>query len=69
MSDPHQGSTQPTAIDDVRRAREQIAQQHGGDFQGHIDETNRATAEARAKLGIPIAPVPKRPHERVGTGA
>ena len=49
-----------TAVDDVRRVREKIADEHAGNVRKHIEETNRATAELCKKLGIKSAPTPQR---------
>jgi hypothetical protein len=49
-----------TAVDDVRRVREQIAAEHRGDLRAHREETIRIAAEYREKLGLrPVQPPPR----------
>lgn len=67
MSDTEQKPLGPTAVDDVRRVREKIARQHGGNLQQHIQETNRIAAEVRAKLNLRLVPAPKVDKRRSGT--
>jgi hypothetical protein len=45
-----------TSVDDVRRVREKIARDHGGDLLAHVRETNRIAAELRSKLNVKPAP-------------
>jgi len=51
-------SESETAVDDVRRVREEIAQQHSGDFRAHMDETNRIFETLRVKLNLKKNPPP-----------
>ena len=44
MGDIRHNNPEPTAADDVRRVREKIAGEHGGDLRKHVEETNRITA-------------------------
>lgn len=67
MSDIEQKPTETTAVDDVRRVREKIARQHGGDLQQHVQETNRIAAELREKLNVRLVPAPKLDNRRSGT--
>jgi len=64
MADIRRNTPEPTAVDDVRRVREKIARQHGGNLREHVEETNRITAGIRAKLKVkvvpPSGPVPRR---------
>ncbi|HEX4795470.1 MAG TPA: hypothetical protein VH370_16860 [Humisphaera sp.] len=55
-----------TAVDDVRRVREQIARQHQGDLKAHRQETNQIAAEYRAKLGLKLVQPPVREDGMVG---
>jgi hypothetical protein len=55
MSDVKTSKSEPTAVDDVRRVREKIAQEHGGDIRKHIEETNRIGEELRAKLKVHLS--------------
>lgn len=48
----------PTAVDDVRRVREEIARQHRGNIREHMDETNRIFEEYRAKLKLTVVAPP-----------
>jgi len=52
----------------VRRVRERIAREHGGDLRKHVEETNRIAAEVRAKLKVKVVapPVPERGRAGVG---
>ncbi|HXE51601.1 MAG TPA: hypothetical protein VN541_01225 [Tepidisphaeraceae bacterium] len=59
MADPKIPHQEPTAVDDVRRVREQIARQHDGDLRAHMEETNRIFEQLRAKLKLKV--VPPRP--------
>jgi len=64
---PH-NSNEGTAVDDVRRVREQIARQHRGDLRAHVEETNRITAEICARLSIKPAAAPAPSPKSAGTG-
>ena len=55
MTEKHHDS-EPTAVDDVRRAREAIARQHGGNFRQHMEETNRIFQEMQARLNLKVVP-------------
>ena len=58
-----------TAVDDVRRVREQIAAQHRGDLRAHCEETNRIVAQFREQLGLKTVQPPsgeRRVQERAG---
>lgn len=67
MTDTPQPEHEPTAVDDVRRVREKIAQQHRGNLQEHIAETNRIGQELRAKLGVRLVESPAQRPRRSGT--
>lgn len=45
-------SESETAVDDVRRVREQIHRESGGDVRKHVAESNRFLAERREALGL-----------------
>ncbi len=53
---------QETGVSDVRRAREEIARQHGGDLAEHVAESNRIADQLREKLrlGRVVQPPPRR---------
>jgi hypothetical protein len=60
---------EPTAVDDVRHVREQIAAQHGGDLRAHLDETSRIFEQMRKKLNLKVVMPPKvnsQPHRAEG---
>jgi hypothetical protein len=65
---PPSNSREETGADDVRRVREQIARQHGGDLAAHVAETNRLAEEVRRRfqLGPVVSPPPSGSH-RSGT--
>jgi hypothetical protein len=63
MSNQHHNTGEPTAVDDVRRVRERIAREYGGDLAKHAEQTNRIAAEIRAKLKIRVVP-PSTPAAR-----
>ena len=57
-----------TSVADVRRVREQIARQHGGNLAEHAAESNRIAAELREKLRLgPVVEPPARRTPRSGT--
>lgn len=49
-------TSEPTAVDDVRRVREKIAHQHKGDLSAHVAESNRIADELCKNLNIRIVP-------------
>jgi hypothetical protein len=49
---------EPTAVDDVRRVREQIAEQHHGNIREHMEETNRIFEQLRVKLRLKLVSPP-----------
>lgn len=57
-----------TAVDDVRRVREKIARQHGGNLREHIAETNRIGEALRVKLNVKLVPARGNASRRSGTG-
>lgn len=59
---------QPTAVDDVRRVRERIDRESGGNVRQHIERSNRILEQYREKLGLKIMPPPSQPARRNGTG-
>lgn len=57
-----------TGVADVRRAREEIAKQHGGNLAEHVAETNRIAEALREKLRLgPVVQPPARRAPRSGT--
>jgi hypothetical protein len=67
MSELRNNKPEPTAVDDVRRVRENIARRHGGDIRKHIAETNRIAEKVRARLNVRLVPAPKIAPRRDGT--
>lgn len=61
------GKTQPTAVDDVRRVRERLDQESGGEIYKHIEQSNRALEKYREKLGLKVVQRPSRPAPHDGT--
>jgi hypothetical protein len=58
-----QSLTQETAVDDVRRVREKIAEQHRGNMREHMEETNRIFEQLRVKLNLKLVSPPARAAE------
>jgi hypothetical protein len=57
-----------TGVTDVRRARETIARQHGGNLAEHVAESNRIADALREKLRLgPVVQPPARRTPRSGT--
>jgi hypothetical protein len=54
MADRASTEHEPTAVDDVRRVREQIAAKHRGNMREHMEETNRIFEQLRAKLNLKL---------------
>jgi len=67
MPDIHPFTPEPTAVEDVRRVRERIDRESGGDMRKHVEETNRIFEQLRQKLQIRLVPAPpaKAPETRV----
>jgi len=53
-----------TAVDDVRRIREQLDRESGGDIRKHVQQTNRVVEALREKLGLKIVQPPDRQQRR-----
>jgi hypothetical protein len=54
-----------TPVDDVRRVRERLDREAGGDIHVLIEQSNKAFEEYRRKLGLrPIRHVPTSPKRR-----
>ena len=67
MADIQHNNPERTAVDDVRRVREKIAREHGGNLRKHVEETNRITAGIRAKLKVKVVPPSGPAKRRAGT--
>ncbi len=64
---PKSQAEELTAVDDVRRVREKIAAQHGGDLRAHMVETNRIFEQLRVKLKLKVTAPPKHGLRPSGT--
>jgi hypothetical protein len=58
MADFSHSTSESTAVDDVRRVRERIHRESGGDLKKHIEETNRVFEALGAKLGVNVVSPP-----------
>jgi len=67
MTDQNIPQSEPTAVDDVRRVREEIASQHGGNIYEHMEETNRLFDAISKQLNLKVVSPPKRGSQRDGT--
>jgi hypothetical protein len=61
MPDIQSQNQEPTAVDDVRRVREQIAKCHQGNIREHMKETNRLFEQMRAELDLKVVLTPEQP--------
>jgi len=50
-----------TAVDDVRRVRERLDHESGGDMRRHIANTNAAFEQLRDRIGLKLVPLPATP--------
>ena len=69
MTNPHIQTSEPTAVDDVRRMREKIDCEYGSDLQGRVDETTQFAAVFRAHFNVRLVPAPKADSKRSGAHA
>jgi hypothetical protein len=61
MAQHEQGPGEETAVDDVRKVRIAIAEQHGGNLREHMEETNRLFEQMRERLNLgAVVPPPER---------
>ena len=69
MTTPNTPKPDETGVTDVRRVREEIARQHGGNLAEHAAESNRIADELREqlRLGPVVQPRPRRT-PKSGTG-
>lgn len=52
---------EPTAVDDVRKVRDRLDRDSGGDLRKHIADTNAAFEKLRNKLGLTLVDAPPAP--------
>lgn len=53
-------TNEQTAVDDVRRIREQIDREAGGDIRKHVEQTNAIVEQYRQELGLRLVEPPSR---------
>jgi len=58
MTEAMTGSADDSAIDDVRRIREQFSHESGGDIRRHVEQTQAAFQELQAQLQLPTVNPP-----------
>ena len=66
-STPTTRMIEETSVDDVRRVRERLSREAGGDIHRQIEESNRACEPYIEKLGLKPVPLPgggKKPRHR-----
>jgi hypothetical protein len=69
MSNPRITKREPTPVDDVRRVRERLSREAGGDIRRLIEDSNRVAQEYRRKLGLKmVKPSPRRHHKHAASG-
>ena len=66
-SENRQPESESTPVDDVRRVRERLSREAGGDIRKLIEESNRVAELYREKLGLKLVPPPKSDDRRTGT--
>lgn len=54
-----------SAIDDVRRIREQFSRESGGDIRRHVEQTQAAFQELQVQLRLPVI-APPAGTDRIG---
>jgi hypothetical protein len=64
MTDAKSASADDSAIDDVRRIREQFSRESGGDVRRHVAQTRAAFQELQVQLQLrtiaPPEPIPSK---------
>ncbi len=58
MNEPMSPPAEQSAIDDVRRIREQFSRESGRDIRRHVEQTQSAFQELRVKLRLRIVAPP-----------
>jgi hypothetical protein len=53
MTEPAEVPNEGSAIDDVRRVRQQFSRESGGDIRRHAEQTQAAFQELQAQLRLP----------------
>jgi hypothetical protein len=66
MSNVPLPQSESTAVDDVRRVRDRLDRESGGDLRRHIKNTNDAFEALRAKLNVKLVPAPLSPSKSAG---
>lgn len=62
-----QPESEPTPVDDVRRVRERLSREAGGDIHKLVEESNRFFEIYREKLGLKLVKLPRDDDRRTGT--
>lgn len=58
MNEPMSPPAEQSAIDDVRRIREQFSRESGGDIRRHVEQTQAAFRELQTQLRLSIVGPP-----------
>ena len=58
MNEAMAASADGSAIEDVRRLREQFSRESGGDMRRHVEQTQAAFQEMQAQLRLPTVNPP-----------
>lgn len=58
MAKPNSTPDVESAVDDVRRVREQFARESGGDLRRHVEQTRAAFQQVQAELQLPTVTPP-----------
>jgi hypothetical protein len=62
------GQSEPTPVDDVRRVREHLHEQFGGDIRKLAAHARGVAESLRVKLGLRIVTAPLPPSSKPDTG-
>ena len=60
MSDPTDGRDEETAVDDVRRIREQLDREAGGDIDRLAERARQVSEQYIRELGLKVVQPPQR---------
>ena len=66
-SDNRQREPEPTPVDDVRRVRERLSREAGGDINKLVEESMRYFEMYREKLNLKLVKPPRDGDRRTGT--
>ncbi|MGD0766702.1 MAG: hypothetical protein ABSB42_00605 [Tepidisphaeraceae bacterium] len=68
MKQTPRSKREQTPVDDVRRVREKLDKECGGDLRKLAARANKTAEEYRHKLGLKFVQTPTRESRRDGTG-